>query len=145
MWLGAADPSPYPSRPTMSWLKKSKKSLQPFKRPAPSGVPAHVPTGPLGFSATLDLNVNPEGALHSIKIWQPMGLIQFLRQVKTMEGTPKSHFCPGEARISRFTRRVLQPGLGALSMRIVSEVGVRFAAVFEIHPHDSDGTARTRT
>ena len=143
MWLDTADPSPYPSRPTMSWLKKSKKSFQPFKRPAPSGVPAHVSTGPLGFSATLDLNVNPEGVFRSIKIQQPVGLIQFSWQVKTMGGTLKSRFCPGEAGISRLTRRVLQPRL--LSMRMVSEVGVRFAAVFEIHPHDSDSTARTRT
>ena len=77
MAFGAVDPSPI-SRTRMSWFKKSKKpkSHQPSQQPASLGVPAHIAAGPLGFGATLDLGVYPEGEFCSIKVQQPVGLIR---------------------------------------------------------------------
>ena len=83
--FGALDPSPNLSRSTMPVFKKSKKSRRPSQQPASLGIPTHIAAGPLGFGATLDLNVDPEGAFRSIEIQQPMGLIRFPRQVQTME------------------------------------------------------------
>lgn len=69
----------------MPVFKKSKKSGQPSQQPASLGIPTHIAIGPLGFGVTLDLNVDPEGALRSIEIHQPISLIQFPRQVRTMK------------------------------------------------------------
>ena len=69
MGFGAVDPS-CPSHPRMSLFKKSKKSEshRPSQLPASLGIPAHIAAGPLGFGATLDLNVYPEGGLRFIDI-----------------------------------------------------------------------------
>ena len=65
MGFGAVVSLPRRSRPRMSLLKKSKKSKshRPSQWPAPLGIPAHIAAGPLGFGATLDLNVYPEGGV----------------------------------------------------------------------------------
>ena len=52
--------------------KNRSKRTQPFKNPVALGISTHIATGPLGFGATLDLNVYPKGALHLIEIQQPM-------------------------------------------------------------------------
>ena len=78
MRLGVIVPLPCLSRPRMSLFSKSKKSKshRPSQQPASLGIPAHIAAGPLGFGATLDLNVYPEGELCSIEVQQPVGLIQ---------------------------------------------------------------------
>ena len=90
--FGALDPSPNLSRSTMPVFKKSKKSRRPSQQPASLGIPTHIAAGPLGFGATLDPNVDPEGAFRSIEIQQPMGLIRFPRQVQTMEEALELYF-----------------------------------------------------
>ena len=81
MQFGAVDLSPYLSSPRMPLFKKSKKPRQPSQEPVSLGIPTHTAVGPLGFGATLDLNVYPEGVFCSTKIQQPMGLILLWLQV----------------------------------------------------------------
>ena len=91
MGFGAVDPSrlsrpssPISSKPIyvtqarlyhsrMPWFKKSKKSKshRPFQQPTSLGIPAPIAAGPLGFGATLDLNVYPQGRRCSINIRHP--------------------------------------------------------------------------
>ena len=92
MGFGAVDPSrlsrpssPISSKPIyitqarlyhsrMPWFKKSKKSKshRPFQQPTSLGIPAPIAAGPLGFGATLDLNVYPQGRRCSINIRHPV-------------------------------------------------------------------------
>ena len=65
--FGAADTSPFPSRPRMSWFKKSKKSRQPSRQPASLGIPTHIAVGLLGISADLAPEIGSEGAFCSVK------------------------------------------------------------------------------
>lgn len=75
MKFGAIDPSFCLSRLRMPWFKKSKKPLQPSQQHASLGIPAHIAAGPLGFGATLDSNVYPQGGFCSINTQQLEELI----------------------------------------------------------------------
>ena len=70
-----------PPHTKMHLFKNSKrsKSPRPSQQPASLATPSHVATGSLGFDATLDLGIHPEGALLLIGIRQPMGLIRLRR------------------------------------------------------------------
>ena len=51
----------------MPWFKKSKKSRQPSKQTASLGIPTHIAGVPLGISADLAPDINPEGVFRSVR------------------------------------------------------------------------------